>query len=56
MDWTPEHLVIAFAGAFIAGIINALAGNGSVITLTILTTLIGLPGVVKNKKNKKKKK
>jgi uncharacterized membrane protein YfcA len=52
MDWTPEHLAIAFAGAFIAGIINALAGNGSVITLTILTTLIGLPGVVANGTNR----
>jgi len=52
MDWTPEHLAIAFAGAFIAGIINALAGNGSVITLTILTTMIGLPGVVANGTNR----
>ena len=52
MDWTPEHLAIAFSGAFIAGIINALAGNGSVITLTILTTMIGLPGVVANGTNR----
>ena len=52
MDWTAEHLAIAFAGAFIAGIINALAGNGSVITLTILTTMIGLPGVVANGTNR----
>ena len=52
MDWTHEHLAIAFAGAFIAGIINALAGNGSVITLTILTTMIGLPGVVANGTNR----
>ena len=52
MDWTPEHLAIAFAGAFIAGIINALAGNGSVITLTILTTMVGLPGVVANGTNR----
>lgn len=52
MDWTPEHLVIAFAGAFIAGAINALAGNGSVITLTILTELLGLPGNVANGTNR----
>jgi len=52
MQWTPEHLVIAFAGAFITGIINALAGNGSVITLTILTSLLGLPGVVANGTNR----
>ena len=50
--WTVEHFIIAFAGAFIAGIINALAGNGSVITLTILTELTGLPGVVANGTNR----
>ena len=52
MMWTVEHFLIAFAGAFIAGIINALAGNGSVITLTILTELTGLPGVVANGTNR----
>jgi len=52
MTWTPEHLAIAFAGAFLAGVINALAGNGSVITLTILTTVLGLPGVVANGTNR----
>lgn len=52
MDFSPEHLVIAFIGAFIAGTINALAGNGSVITLTILTTLIGLPGNIANGTNR----
>lgn len=50
--WTVEHFLIAFAGAFIAGIINALAGNGSVITLTVLTELTGLPGVVANGTNR----
>jgi uncharacterized protein len=52
MDWTVEHLVIAFSGAFIAGMINALAGNGSVITLTILTELLGLPGNIANGTNR----
>ncbi len=52
MDWTFEHLVIAFSGAFIAGMINALAGNGSVITLTLLTELLGLPGNVANGTNR----
>lgn len=52
MMWTVEHFLIAFTGAFIAGIINALAGNGSVITLTILTELMGLPGVVANGTNR----
>lgn len=52
MDWTFEHLTIAFLGAFVAGIINALAGNGSVITLTVLTELLGLPGNVANGTNR----
>lgn len=56
MEWGSDHLIlsfgIAFAGALIAGMINALAGNGSVITLTVLTELIGLPGVVANGTNR----
>lgn len=56
MDWLHDHTVwmylIAFLGAFVAGMINALAGNGSVITLTILTELVGLPGVVANGTNR----
>ena len=52
MHWSPEHLIIAFIGAFFAGVINALAGNGSVITLTVLTELIGLPGNVANGTNR----
>lgn len=52
MDWTFEHLVIAFSGAFVAGMINALAGNGSVITLTVLTELLGLPGNIANGTNR----
>jgi uncharacterized membrane protein YfcA len=50
--WTFDHLLIAFAGAFVAGAINALAGNGSVITLTILTELMGLPGNIANGTNR----
>lgn len=52
MHWSPEHLIIAFIGAFCAGVINALAGNGSVITLTVLTELIGLPGNIANGTNR----
>ncbi len=51
-DLQPYQLIIAFAGAFIAGGINTLAGNGSAITLTILTELIGLPGNVANGTNR----
>lgn len=52
MHWTTEHLIIAFAGAFATGIINALAGNGSVITLTILTEVLGMPGNMANGTNR----
>src|SRR5688572_25040011 len=52
MEWTLAHFLIAFSGAFLAGIINALAGNGSVITLTILTELLGLPGNIANGTNR----
>lgn len=40
------------AGSFIAGVINTLAGNGSVITLSLLTDLIGLPGNIANGTNR----
>ncbi|MDX1684356.1 MAG: sulfite exporter TauE/SafE family protein [Saprospiraceae bacterium] len=43
---------IAIAGGFIAGIINTLAGNGSAITLTILTEILGLPANVANGSNR----
>lgn len=44
--------LIAIIGAFIAGVINTLAGNGSAITLTILTEMLGLPGNVANATNR----
>ncbi len=44
--------LIALLGAFVAGCINTLAGNGSAITLTILTELLGLPGTVANGTNR----
>lgn len=40
------------AGSFLAGVINTLAGNGSVITLSLLTDLIGLPGNLANGTNR----
>ena len=43
---------IAIVGAFIAGIINTLAGNGSAITLTILTEVLGLPPNLANGTNR----
>ncbi|MEL7222848.1 MAG: sulfite exporter TauE/SafE family protein [Bacteroidota bacterium] len=44
--------LIALIGAFVAGVINTLAGNGSAITLTILTELLGLPPNVANGTNR----
>ncbi len=43
---------IAILGGLAAGFINTLAGNGSAITLTILTEIIGLPGNLANGTNR----
>jgi uncharacterized membrane protein YfcA len=45
-------IVIAVLGGFLAGVINTLAGNGSAITLTIFTELMGLPGNIANATNR----
>ncbi len=50
MEW--HHLLIAFVGSAFAGAINTLAGNGSAITLTLLTELLGLPGNLANGTNR----
>ena len=50
MEW--YIYVIAIVGSFFAGAINTLAGSGSVITLTILTELIGLPPNIANGTNR----
>ena len=47
-----EIYSIAIIGAIIAGGINTLAGNGSAITLTILTEVLGLPPNVANGTNR----
>lgn len=44
--------LIAFLGAFLAGAINTLSGNGSAITLTILMEVLGLPADVANGTNR----
>jgi len=46
------HYLIAIVGGGIAGVINTLAGNGSAITLTILTEVLGLPPNVANGTNR----
>lgn len=50
LDWYPY--IIAILGGAIAGFINTLAGNGSAITLSILTEIMGLPGNVANGTNR----
>lgn len=46
------HWVITLGGGFLAGFINTLAGNGSVVTLAILTDVLGLPGNIANGTNR----
>ncbi len=43
---------IAIIGGFFAGVVNTLAGNGSAITLTILTEVLGLPPNMANGTNR----
>jgi uncharacterized membrane protein YfcA len=43
---------ICLFGGFIAGVINTLAGSGSVLTLAILTEFLGLPGGIANGTNR----
>ena len=43
---------IAIIGGFFAGIVNTLAGNGSAITLTIFTEVLGLPPNIANGTNR----
>ena len=52
MEITLGIAIIAIIGGFVAGFINTLAGNGSAITLTILTEIIGLPGNMANGTNR----
>jgi hypothetical protein len=46
------QILIAIGGGFLAGVINTLAGNGSAITLSILTEVMGLPGNIANGTNR----
>ena len=48
----PYIYIIAIVGSAFAGAINTLAGNGSAITLTILTELIGLSPNIANGTNR----
>lgn len=52
MDLELYQYVIIIVGSFLAGVVNTLAGNGSAITLSILTEVIGLPGNIANGSNR----
>lgn len=45
-------IVLILVGGFIAGSINALAGYGSVITLSLLMDVVGLPPTIANATNR----
>ena len=45
-------IIITILGGFFAGSINVLAGFGSIITLSILMELIGLPANIANGTNR----
>lgn len=46
------HYIIIALGGTIAGMMNTLAGYGSIITLSILMDIIGLPGTIANGTNR----
>jgi len=52
VDLELYQYVIIIVGSFLAGVVNTLAGNGSAITLSILTEVIGLPGNIANGSNR----
>lgn len=52
MELDLYQYIIAIVGGTFAGAVNTLAGNGSAVTLTILTEVIGLPGNYANATNR----
>lgn len=52
MEFEIYHYIIAIIGGFIAAIMNTLAGYGSIITLTILMDVMGLPANMANGTNR----
>lgn len=49
---SPELIALCVIGAALAGFINTLAGNGSAITLTLLTEALGVPPLIANGTNR----
>lgn len=52
MELELYHYVIAILGGFLAAVMNTLAGYGSIITLTILMDVLGLPANMANGTNR----
>jgi hypothetical protein len=52
MELSGIEIVMLLAGGLAAGIINTLAGYGSIITLSLLMDVIGLPANVANGSNR----
>lgn len=52
MDFSIYEIILAFLAAFLAGVINTLAGNGSVITLSIMTDVLAMDAGVANATNR----
>lgn len=52
MELTVDQYAIAIVGGIVAGAMNTLAGYGSVITLTILMDVLGLPPTMANGTNR----
>lgn len=49
---SATQYIIAIIGGFLAGVINTLAGSGSVITLGLMTEFLGLPANLANGTNR----
>lgn len=52
MDFSGFEYGLAFLAAFLAGVINTLAGNGSVITLSIMTDMLAMDAGIANATNR----
>lgn len=52
MEYTIEVYLVLLAAGFLAGIINTLAGNGSILTITALSVAAGLPVGMANGTNR----
>jgi uncharacterized membrane protein YfcA len=48
---TPLHVALLLLGGLVAGVVNTLAGGGSLLTVPLLV-LVGLPGTVANGTNR----